>query len=133
MDSLYPAPQTPTCRCVQFIQPTNLSQALFHFRPTLYTRGSDSFGQALGEPFFFVFIEGDDTAHEKGPGDGAGLWSGSHADCAVGFALFDEVHELGFEALHYGADGKVHVEGEFNIDKSSKTTGFDVVVEIGHL
>ena len=78
-------------------------------------------------------VEGEDTADEKGPRDGLGSRSAADTDRATGFTLFDEVHELGLQASDYGAEGMVHVDGDYDVDQSGKTAYFDVVVEDGHL
>ena len=96
--------------------PTDRYQAVLHFRPRLHARCSDAFGQALREPFFFFFGAGDGAAHPKGPRDGAGLDAGADADGAVGFALFDESHELEFETADWGTEGGEHVENDFDVD-----------------
>lgn len=94
IDDHDPSPQTPTRRRIQLIKPTNLPQAVFHLGPSFYTGRSHTLCQTLGEPFLFFFTEGEAAGDEECPCDGRGLLSGADTDGAVGFTLFDEVHEL---------------------------------------
>lgn len=111
MDPRDPGPQIPTSSRIELIKPASLSQAFLHFRPGLHTRGSDPPSQSLSEPLLFFYVEGEDTAHENGPCDGARLRMAADTDRTVGFALFDEVHELCFETSDDGTGGQVHVDG----------------------